>query len=401
MTHNLKRWLAPAAAVTAAAALAACSSSGSSSNSSSTPATTSPSSSTPASSTSASATAAPGVAAAQAAVAQFEATTTTYPVPTAPISGVSALKGKTVYYIPLVAAIPGFVVTAATMKTALAAAGLRLQVCDAQGQPSGLASCIQQATTAGAAGIVTDAVPYAMAENAFNAAKAKGIPIIITDQLPPSANTANTDQVTYVPGVVNQPSQIFDWVVASSAGKANLVIAEEADSPSSIAYVTNGLSILKSCTGCTYSIKTITATTNSQLSSDTAANLLANPNADYYYTEFEDSLDPTVQGIQQANRTSVQLSVAGGSTDGLGRLASGSGPVKAVVAVDQAFAGWALTDEILRMATKSAPVIETFPSRLFTSENIGTIQVNAANQASGAWFGNDSYQAAFKQLWGV
>lgn len=34
-------------------------------------------------------------------VAQFQATTTSYPVPTASISGVSELKGKTVFYIPL------------------------------------------------------------------------------------------------------------------------------------------------------------------------------------------------------------------------------------------------------------------------------------------------------------
>jgi ribose transport system substrate-binding protein len=324
-------------------------------------------------------------------------------VPTAPIKGVASLKGKTDYYIPLVAAIPGFVVTAATMKVALADAGLKLQVCDAQGQPSGLASCVQQATTAHAAGIVTDAVPYGMAQNAFDAAKAKGVPIIITDQIPPSASTQNTNQVTYVPGVVNQPTQIAWWMIADSQGKANAVIAQESDSPSSIAYVQDALPIFKqNCPGCTYTVKSITASTNNQLASDTSANLLSNPSATYYYTEFEDSLDATVQGIQQANKSSsVKLSVAGGSVDGLGRLASGSGPVKAVVAVDQAFAGWALTDEILRMATKSGPVTETFPSRLFTAQNIGTVKVSAAEQASGAWFGDTSYQSAFKTLWGV
>lgn len=397
MTHKWKRWLAPGAAITAAAVLAGCSSSGSSSSSAPSGASTSAGSSSSATSG-----ASAGVTKAQQMVSQFEATTTSYPVPTTTISGVSALKGKTVYYIPLVAAIPGFVVTAATMKTALAAAGLKLQVCDAQGQPSGVASCVQQATTAGAAGIVTDAIPYGMAENALNAAKAKGIPIIITDQIPPTAGTANTDQVTYVPGVVDQPSQIAWWMIASSGGKASAIIAEEADSPSSIAYVQNALPIIKqNCSGCTYVIKQITATTNSQLASDTSANLLANPSATYYYTEFEDSLDPTVQGIQQSNKSSIQLSVAGGSADGLGRLASGTGPVKAVVAVDQAFAGWALTDEVLRLATKSAPVTETFPSRLFTAQNIGSIKVTAADQASGDWFGDTSYQSAFKKLWGV
>ena len=312
----------------------------------------------------------------------------------------SALKGKTVYYIPLVQFIPGFVVTAATMKVALAKVGVNLQVCNGNGVPSTVASCVQQATGAGAAGIITDAIPYGMAENALNAAKAKGIPIVIADQIPPSG-TANTDAVTYVPGVADQPSQIAWWMIADSQGKANAILAQESDSPSSIAYVQKSLSIYKQyCPGCTVKVDSITATTNSQLASDTSSNLLSNPNATYYYTEFEDSLDPTVQGIQQANKTNVALSVAGGTIDGLGRLKSGA-MVKAVVTVDQAYAGWALTDEILRMATKTAPASETFPSRLFTSANIGSVQVTAAAQASGAWFGDNSYQAYFEKLWGV
>jgi ribose transport system substrate-binding protein len=336
-------------------------------------------------------------------VTQFEATTSSYPVPTASISGVSALKGKTVYYIPLVAAIPGFVVTAATLKTALANVGVKVQVCDPQGQPNNVASCAQQATTAHAIGIITDAIPYAMGQNAFDAAQKAGVPIIIADQEAPSGAAANSNSLTYVPGVINQPSQIFWWMIADSQGKANAIIAQEADSPSSLAYVQDGLSIFKdNCPSCTTTVKNITATTDSGVASGVSANLLANPSATYYYTEFEDSLDSTVQGIQQANKTSsVSLSVAGGSTDGLGKLASGSSPVKAVVAVDQAFAGWALSDEILRMASKSGPVDETFPSRLFTAQNIGSITVSAAAQASGAWFGDTSYQSAFKTLWGA
>jgi ribose transport system substrate-binding protein len=397
MTHRWKRWLAPGAAITAAAVLAACSSSSSSSSSSSAPAS---SSATASSTASAAGGTSAGLAKAQQMVTQLEATTTNYPVPTASIPGVSSLKGKTVYYIPLVQFIPGFVVTAATMKTALAKVGMNLQICNGNGQPSAVAACVQQATGAGAAGIITDAIPYGMAQNALDAAKAKGIPIIITDQYPPSGNE-NTDAVTYVPGVVDQPSQVAWWIIANSQGKANAILAQESDSPSSIAYVQNSLAIYKqNCPGCTVTVKSITATTNSQLASDTSANLLSNPNATYYYTEFEDSLDPTVQGIQQSSKTNISLSVAGGSVDGLGRLKSNS-MVKAVVAVDQAYAGWALTDEILRMATKTAPADEPFPSRLFTAQNIGSIQVTTADQASGVWFGDTSYQSAFEKLWGV
>jgi ribose transport system substrate-binding protein len=395
MTHRWKRWLGPGAAITAAAVLAACSSSSSSTTSSASAGATAASSSASAAGGSSA-----GVAKAQQMVAQLEATTTSYPVPTASVSGLSSLKGKTVYYIPLVQFIPGFVVTAATMKTALAKVGVNLQVCNGNAQPSAIASCVGQAAGAGAAGIILDSIPYGMAENALNSATAKHIPVIIADQYPPSGNTS-TDSVTYVPGVVDQPTQIAWWMIANSGGKANAIIAEEADSPSSIQYVTNSMAVYKQyCPGCTITVKQITAATTALIASATSSNLLANPNATYYYTEFEDSLQPTIQGIQQSNKTSIQLSVAGGSVDGLGLL-KGNSQVKAVVTVDQAYAGWALSDEILRMATKTAPVTETFPSRLFTKDNIGTIQVTTADQASGAWFGNSSYQSAFEKLWGL
>ena len=397
MTHRWKRWAAPGAAITAVALLAACSSS--SSSSSSAPSSSSPSASSSAAS-SAGSTASSGVATAQAMVSKLEATTTSYPVPTASVSGVSALKGKTVYYIPLVQQIPGFVVTAATMKTALAKVGLNLQVCNGEAQPSAIAACVTQATGAHAAGIVLDSIPYGMAENALMAAKAKGVPVVVADQYPPAGNV-NTDSVSYVPGVVDQPTQIAYWMIADSQGKANAIIAEEADSQSSIQYVVNSESVYKQlCPDCTITVKQITEATNTLIASATSSNLLAHPEANYYYTEFEDSLQPTIQGIQQSNKSGISLSVAGASTDSLGLLKSGS-LVQAAVAVDQAYAGWALTDEIVRMATKTAPAAESFPSRLFTKQNIGTIQVTTAAQASGAWFGTASYQAQFEKLWGL
>jgi ribose transport system substrate-binding protein len=394
MTHRWMRWLAPGATLTAAALLAACSSSSSSS--------TSASSSTGASSSpSATSSASAGVAAAQKMVAQLEGTTSAYPVPTADVSGVSKFAGKTVFYIPLDAHIPGFVVTAATMKTALAKAGLKFQECDGQGNPSAIASCVSQAQGVNAAGIVLDAIPYGMAQNALDSAKGKGIPIVIADQY--SQGAQSTNQVAYVQGVVDQPSQIAYWLIASSGGKASAIIGEEEDSPSSIAYVQNALPIFKQdCPDCHIVVKPITASmSDQQITAAVTSNVQTDPTAQYYYTEFEDSLQDTVSGIQAAGKaSSVGIAVAGGSVNGLGLLKSGQ-LVKAVVAVDQPYAGWALTDEVLRMMTKSGPVTETFPSRLFDATNIGSIQVTSAAQDSGAWFGDDSYQASFEKLWGV
>ena len=133
MTRTWKRLAAPAAALTAAALLAACSSSSSPSSSTASSSSVSASASSSASSGSA------DVAAAQAEVAKFEAEPS-HPVPAAPIKGVSALKGKTVYYVPLVQQISGFVLTAAALKTALSKVGMKLQVCNGEAQPSAVAA---------------------------------------------------------------------------------------------------------------------------------------------------------------------------------------------------------------------------------------------------------------------
>jgi len=384
-----RRWLSSAMAITGVAALAACSSSGSSSS-------TSPSTSSASSGTSA------GVTKAQQMVSQLESTTATYPVPTASVSGVSKFAGKTVYYIPLDAHIPGFVVAGQAMKTALTKAGLKFQECDGAGTPSTIASCVGQAAGAGAAGIVLDAIPYGMANNALDSAKSKGVPIVIADQYPPSG-TANTNQVSYLPGVVDQPTQIAWWLIAESKGKANAIISEETDSPSAEAYVQNALPVFKQyCPGCSIQVKQITATeTNPQLQAAVSSYLQADPGAQYYYTEFEDSLQPTMTGIQQAGKSaSIAVATATGTVNSLGLLKNGQG-VKAVVLVDSPYEGWALTDQVLRMMTTSGPVTETIPSRLITSQNIGSIQVTTSAQSSGSWFGDSSYQTAFAKLWGI
>lgn len=398
MTRTWKRLAVPAAAITAAALVAACSSSSSSSGSAASSSSAAASSSA---SASASSPAQPAdVAAAQAEVTKLEALPT-HTVPAATFKGVSALKGKTVYYVPLLQEISGFVLTAAALKTALASAGVKLQVCNGQAQPSAVAACVGQAANAGAAGIILDSIPYGMAANAINSATAKGVPVIVSDQLPPTPSAKSTDKLAYVLGAPYQPTDVAYWTIADSGGKANTIIAEEADSPSSIQYVVDSQEIYKHyCPGCTVVVKQITSADPSQMASATSSFLLSDPGATYYYTEFENSLQPALQGIQTSKRTGINLSVAGGSVDGLGLLAKG-GAVKAVVAVDQTYAGWALADEVLRMATKNAPVNVVYPTRLFTKQNIGSIQVTTAAQASGAWFGGNSYQATFEKAWGA
>jgi ribose transport system substrate-binding protein len=343
----------------------------------------------------------PGLAKAQQMVTQLSATTTTYALPTQKID-ISGLKGRTVFYVPLIQQIPQFADVAVSMKEALETAGLKLQVCNGQAQPSAIASCAQQAIAANAAGLITDAIPYGMAQNALDAVKAKGIPIIIADQFPPSGTT-NDNSLTYVPGATDQPSQIAWWIIADSGGKANAILAEESDSPSSKQYVQDSLQIYKdNCPACVITVKEITATTDALLASQVSANILATPGVNYYYTEFEDSLQATLQGVQQSGQASaISVSTAATTVNGLSLIKSGTSPMKAGVTVDAAYNAWALVDQVFRMATKSGPVDVKVPTRLFTKDNIDSITISPEAQASGSWFGDASFKSGFTGLWGI
>jgi ribose transport system substrate-binding protein len=164
---------------------------------------------------------------------------------------------------------------------------------DGQGTPSTIASCVGQAAGAGAAGIILDAIPSGMAQNALGGAKAKGVPVIVADQYPPSG-TANSNQVAYVPGIVDQPSQIAWWLIASSGGKANAIVAEETDSPSSRAYVQNSLAIFKKyCPGCTIQVKQITATQNHPAAAGRGElRYPGRPGVQYYYPSSRTASSP-------------------------------------------------------------------------------------------------------------
>ena len=62
------------------------------------------------------------------------------------------------------------------------------QICDGKTQPSAIAACVQQAVAANAAGMILDAIPYGMAQNALDSAK-KRHSDHLADQVAPAGTT--------------------------------------------------------------------------------------------------------------------------------------------------------------------------------------------------------------------
>ena len=198
-----------------------------------------------------------------------------YPVPTDPIDGVSGLRGKVVYYIPVSSQAPAFGVTGTALTAAAKAAGMRVQICDGKGTPTAIAACISQATDAKAGAIVADSVAYALAAHAFDAARAADIPVVINNQLPDPTHPADKT-LAYIQGGGTQMDQaLATWVSLDSQGKANVLINQSVDGPSPAAYVAAAKKVYAhDCGGCKVTLNQVSSANFSLVPSSTSAALL-------------------------------------------------------------------------------------------------------------------------------
>ncbi|MFJ4152755.1 sugar ABC transporter substrate-binding protein [Streptomyces galbus] len=323
-----------------------------------------------------------------------------YPVPTQKLDKVNSLAGKTIFYIPITKQAPQFTTTEKTLTAAAKAAGLRVQVCDGKGTPTDIGGCIGQATDAKAAAIIVDAIPYKLAGNGLDAAQKAGIPVVISNQVPDPAHPASKT-LTWVPVPGGeQQVRLFDWITADSKGRADILINQSADGLSPAAYVADGrASLKKNCPDCKLTVNKVSSSNFALIPSSTSAALLKDPAVTYVNSQFEQYLQPTQGGVQQASRTDIKVVTGSASLGGMKALKAGS--LAAVTAQAAAFQGWVDTDAALRLILGQPVPKYTIPTRLFTKDNIGDVQLTEQAELSGEWFGPAGYSENFKKLWGI
>lgn len=347
-----------------------------------------------------------GVAQAQAVVARESRATTSFPPPGPPIN-VRSLRGKSVWYIPLSLSVPVFAISNGTLATALSKVGITEHSCSAQASPSGTAACINQAVGAGAGAIVTDAIPVALAANAFANAQSHHIPVLVQDQLPPTGGPGTVqglgdDKLAYQPlQAANLVEAEAYWTIADSHGKANVLLEPYTDSPSTLSYDVSTQAVFqKLCPGCTVANQKIGIATASLAASQTSSALLSHQSVNYVLPEFDALLQGVGQGIQQAGFTNrVKVVTSAGDLPALQAIKAGRISVDA--GEDFPYIGWADADQAMRMMLGKPIVKELPPLRLFTAANVGSLSLTPAAQASGEWYGSDGYMAMFEHLWGL
>ncbi|MGM0931764.1 MAG: sugar ABC transporter substrate-binding protein [Actinomycetota bacterium] len=334
-------------------------------------------------------------------VAKLQEPLSTYPVPTEPVTGdISSLAGKTVYYIPITFQAPAFTVTAEALATALGTVDVKVQRCDGKANPTDISACVTQATQAGAAGIVTDAIDYALGGNAFDAAQAAGIPMIMTNHVRDEAHPDSDTLVTIPGNGTAMQVALSQWFALDSGGEGNLLINQITNSPSGPVYVEEGQkAIVEECAKCTITINEISSATVSLIEPSTSSALLKDPDIGYVEPQFEAYMQQTLAAVQRSGRINEIKGMTGAAGLGsLQALANGSF-LYAAAAPHIMYQGWADADAIIRLALQEPVPEYEIPIRLFTRDIVKTLTLTEDAQKTGEWFGPTTFTDDFAALW--
>lgn len=340
-----------------------------------------------------------GVAHARKALAQFSKPYRKLPTAGRPIPGVSAFKGKSVWYVPIISTSPFFTEVGVGQQQALSQLGMTYHLCAGSGTPTSVASCVNQAVSSGAVGIFTTSLPYGFAASAFRNAESHGVPVIFGND----GHHKSTDHFAYVtPSVQTAEALGADWMIAKSNGKAHVLYTQVTTSNAAASDVSKGgvPEFHKYCPKCSVTLEKFLVVDLSALSSEVSTALTSHPTAKYIFSEYDTFVTTVITGLVSSGATSKEK-IVGVEADVASMQRVKDGHQAADIAIGAYEFGWAKVDELLRML-KGMPTISTYHigMRIFTSANIHAVPLNVTAQNDGAWVGPTAhFKKYFKSLW--
>ncbi|MGY2079568.1 sugar ABC transporter substrate-binding protein [Modestobacter sp. SYSU DS0657] len=316
------------------------------------------------------------------------------------LEGVDQVAGKKLLYIPISLQIPAFQSVFAAVQEATGEVGMEASSCDGKFNPAGVAACINQALAQEVDVVVLEQIPLGLAAQGVAQLQEAGISILVSGQ----EAAPGTAELAYLATGGDQIiTDMADWVTVDSGGEANVLVVAQVDSPQQRAYIDEGLlpRFEEVCPDCTTTVITTTASQLSQLGTQVSTALLQDPEIDYVVSEFDANVSYVLQGLQNApTGGDVKVVSAIGDIASLERVASGQQAYDALGS--DRWAGWAVTDQVLRMLTGAEPLESSIgPSRAFDSSNIDSVEVDQASFDDESLWGGDTYTEVYRELWGL
>jgi ribose transport system substrate-binding protein len=186
-----------------------------------------------------------------------------------------------------------------------------------------------------------------------------------------------------------------DFAVKDSGGKANVVVYEDDEYPSSVSSLRGFVDVIKKCPGCKVSdIVKMTASQIGSVGQMVVGYLQTHPDVDWVYAPYDPAAAVMVNAIVQAGlQDKVKLVSIVGSAQNIDFIRQGRVQV-ADGAYDNFYMGWAQVDQAIRTLNKQ-PLIEPngegTPFAIITKDNL---------PPPGGEFGTKvDYRSKFLSLW--
>jgi ribose transport system substrate-binding protein len=344
------------------------------------------------------------VSAAKDFLAKYSGTVDQYPeVPSLP-GGVSAFKGKTVWYVPIGSAVPILNAFGVGVQQAMSAVGINTQVCDGKFLPTTIASCLNQAATQGADAVITGYIDYQLVPTAFDNLVSKNIPVLIAGEQPSGGKTNSSKLAFYdTSDSINILQRLAaDAIIADSGGDAKVLFIGVTDSPQTKGAATYAKKYFAdSCSGCTFTEIDYNTASLNKVPSQVSSALIANPDTTYVFPSLDAGAPGAITGIKTAGfANKVKLASTNGALDSLQRVQAGDIQF-CDIGFSPIYSGWQFADGMLRMLAGGTPISSVGVIRAFTKDNVGDLELTPDAYQTNAWYGSDDFQKTFTTAWGT
>lgn len=322
------------------------------------------------------------------------------------VKGLDKFSGGTITYVPITLQATYFQAQYEQISEAAKKVGLKVQICDAKAQPTVATQCLNQAIAGKSVGIITDSLPFAIANNAYAAAVKAGIPIVASDVTDPIPAGWEGKVMTTDNGQADGARLMADAIIADSNGKADVLFANDVvDSTAKSVSDAVEDQFKTNCPGCDVTLVQWEPTAPQKIPTAVSVALNNNPDIRYVYVQYDQPAGPpAIQGMK-LSRQADELQLVGFGSDVSAMQRIKSGQQMADVASDPALIAWNNADRLFRLITDSSvPEASSYvePRRVFNSTNIKSVDgSNVDDFKSGAWFSDGSFRDTYASLWGA
>lgn len=341
---------------------------------------------------------------AKAQLAALEQPVSTWPAP-ATLSKPVDVAGKTVFLVPIGDSVPVIQAIRTGVQQSLEMAGAKTELCDGKFNPSEIANCLKQATDKKVDAVMTFFIDYVMVPTAFDSVTSAGIPVLVGGAIPTGEPPADAP-MAFLNGA-EQNKQIVRLLakaaVVDQGEELKALVLRLNDSKLTTDANDQAIAQIKEmCPTCVAEPVDFTTPTVDKLASAVSAALVANPGINAVIVSPEVYMEPAIAGINSAGLANqVKLYGANADLSGLQRVKDGTQVMD--IAISPVLTGWQFTDGLMQLLAGDEVTVSTSidGARIFTQENVSTLDLTPEAYMTTQWFGGDNvdFEQAYLNSW--